>query len=493
MAGNSLKLGNLANRVEAIGANTMENQARSLALGNTFSGIADTLAGKDYQAGMSGFEQALIAGARGAATGFQGKAAIEKAKGQDELNAWVQELQAAETQNAASEARLAREKAAEQKYASIIASAVIGAQGDPERLKQTLPMYYKMMAQESGYEVVSITPQGDNPYVYSVTLKDPEDGTTETQDVNPTALGQYVFEQDADLGKQFVAALGGFDPAKLQKAKEPTGKLAELQQYREALADATTPEERMQVESVFGKAGKGAESWSDADKSADKDLRARAEASNKMDFLSIGRLADTAAQKLIETGLDVNFFTKTAPAQIAASLGAFGEQGKEEARAWSVVESVLRELTLPKVKALGAGTGISNADREFASTIVNKDSDTSETIIEKMALQRALAEVQQEHKKLVRDANARVGDFAGMTPDQAKAALAQKEFEIEERGLDDPRGAAARAARYQQEYLQAFRAKKNPQAAAQVQAQQGQGLDLSNMSDAELEAIAGGQ
>jgi hypothetical protein len=490
MAGNSLKLGNLANRVEAIGANTMENQARSLALGNTFSGIADTLAGKDYQAGMSGFEQALIAGARGAATGFQGKAAIEKAKGQDELNAWVQELQAAETQNAASEARLAREKAAEQKYASIIASAVIGAQGDPERLKQTLPMYYKMMAQESGYEVVSITPQGDNPYVYSVTLKDPEDGTTETQDVNPTALGQYVFEQDADLGKQFVAALGGFDPAKLQKAKEPTGKLAELQQYREALASATTPEERMQVESIFGKGSKSAE-WTEGDKQAAKNLQAEAERLNKIDYSAMGTLASTAADRIIETGLDVNWLSKSDIAQGVASLGALGGNAKREAEIWSIVESALQELTLPKVKALGAGTGISNADREFASKIVNKQSDTSETILQKMALQKAIAEVQDEFKQLRLDANALSGEFEGMTPSEAQAALRNYEKAIAARSEDDPRGVRAKAAAYEQQYLQAFRTKKNPQAAAQVQAQQSQGPDLSGISEEELRAIAG--
>jgi len=371
MAGNSLKLGNLANRVEAIGANTMENQARSLALGNTFSGIADTLAGKDYQAGMSGFEQALIAGARGAATGFQGKAAIEKAKGQDELNAWVQELQAAETQNAASEARLAREKAAEQKYASIIASAVIGAQGDPERLKQTLPMYYKMMAQESGYEVVSITPQGDNPYVYSVTLKDPEDGTTETQDVNPTALGQYVFEQDADLGKQFVAALGGFDPAKLQKAKEPSGVAADAAQAEAFLGRPLTDQEKEQI--AKKKLGLGS----------------AAVAENPPEsFASSVDSFNAIADQLISTGMNTGFGTGVM-ATIASGLGdALGIKDFEKyASDAGALSSQLKQAALTKIKLTGANP--SNADRIYIDEITGGLGTQQDAILNNVALQAA--------------------------------------------------------------------------------------------------------
>ncbi len=384
MASPTLKLGNLANRVEAIGANTMENQARSLALGNVFSGIADTLSGKDYQAGMSGFEQALIAGARGAATGFQGKAAIEKAKGQDELNAWVQELQAAETQNAASEARLAKEKAAEQKYASIIASAVIGAQGDPERLKQTLPMYYKMMAQESGYEVVSITPQGDNPYVYSVTLKDPEDGTTETQDVNPTALGQYVFEQDADLGKQFVAALGGFDPSKLQKAKEPSGKAADIAAAEASLGRPLTEPERMKLLGL----DKGGDKLSVGEEALLKKEAAAIAENPPESFASSVDSFNAIADQLISTGMNTGFGTGVM-ATIASGLGdALGIKDFEKyASDAGALSSQLKQAALTKIKLTGANP--SNADRIYIDEITGGLGTQQDAILNNVALQAA--------------------------------------------------------------------------------------------------------
>jgi hypothetical protein len=492
MADSKLRMGNVYNSITA--GNDVE-QARNMGYANLASSIADTLSGKDFQPGMSGFEQVAIGAARGASTGFQNKAAMQKAQAQEEMNAWAKSLADTEAANAASEAKLNKEKAVEQKYASIIASAVIGAQGNPERLKQTLPMYYKMMAKESGYEVVSITPQGENPYVYSVTLRDPEDGSTETQDVNPTALGQYVFEQDQELGKQFVAALGGFDPNKLTTSKKSDGQ-NKIIEAETALGRALNEQERMNVLGIKTSADKAG--WDDRDKAVFKSLNERVEKLANFDDLQA--LSDTAATKLIDSGLDTGFGTDVL-ASVAGALGrAFGADNLTQFSGdVSALSSALREQVLPKVKALGAGTGISNADRDYAEKTVGSVNDTVESLIEKMALQRAIAEKGGEVKRLYQDASAGSGEFDGMNPGDANRLLQQKLAEIEARPLGDAKGLKALTARYQAQYLRQLYTKRgilpsgDTALGASMPTQAAPQMDLSTMSDAELEALAGGQ
>jgi hypothetical protein len=495
----SLRLGNVFNKVGSLGANTEEKSARSLALANTLSGVADTLSGKDYQPGMSGFEQALIAGARGAASGLQGKAAIEKAKGQDELNAFAKSLADDEMKRAKIEEIERKEQESIAQAAPAIATATIAfAEGrtDEQTYSATVENLVKNIMQTQGKEVLSVVKQGSDPFTYAVTVRDPETGEAETDIRNVgKEFGGVVLKMDAELGKAFIASAGRLPANYFQKQEKPTGKLADLQSAQQALGRELSESEKMQILGV--KTGAETKSWDDRDKAVFKSLNERVEKLANYDDLQA--LSDAAATKLIDSGLDTGFGTDVL-ATVAGALGrAFGADNLTQFSGdVSALSSALREQVLPKVKALGAGTGISNADRDYAEKTVGSVNDTVESLIEKMALQRAIAEKGAEVKRLYQDASAGAGEFDGMNPGDANRLLQQKLAEIENRGLDDAKGLKALTARYQAQYLRQLYTKRGilPSGDTAMGTPIAQGApqtDLTSMSDAELEAIAGGQ
>ena len=482
-----LKFGNVLNRLTA---GNEAAQAQSTGYANLASSIADTLAGKDYQPGMSGLQQALVAGARGAATGFQNKAAMAKATAQDEMNAWAQTLVEDERLRAKSLEFAEKEKTAvmQASIPTLSAYQEYKKTGDKAAFETRLKSIGTAFAASLGTQLINLHTDPNSDQMVVMTLKDLDgDGQQDTRTIDLASLVGPATELNAEFAKGILPVFG-INPAKATDS-EPT-----FEQYK-----AMSPEDRMLVDQFRGKKTTSDKtSWDDRDKAVFKNLTGTVEKLANYDDLQA--LADAAASKLINSGVDTGFGTDTL-ATVAGALGrTFGVDSLSNFSGdVSALSSALREQVLPKVKALGAGTGISNADRDYAEKTVGSVNDTAESLVEKMALQRAIAEKGSEIKRLYQDAAAGAGEFDGMSPGDANRALQKKISEIEARQLDDPRGLKALTAKYQAQYLRQLYTKRGilpsgdtalgtPESAAS-----GAQMDLSKMSDAELEALAGGQ
>lgn len=450
----NLKLGNVFNQFSGVTPESEQRQASSLNLANTFSGIADTLSGKDFQPGMSGFEQALIAGSRGASQGFKNKAEMEKAKRQDELNAWAQTLAEYEQGEAKKLAIQEKESQALDQVSvpAMVALAQYKQTGDKASYEGRIKQLVDSFARQTGREAVQVHVDPNNDAVFSITMKDLDDGETDTQAFDLTSLVGRASKINAEIGTQGMSALGLAVPE-----KPLTGKAGELQAAKKAGIEFTPEEEKA---FLLGTSGKGkSEDFTKRDEIVLKNLNA---VSEKMaNFSQLESLADSSANKLINSGLDTGFGTDI----LASVAGGFNTIFPSESLAnfagdVSSLRSLLQEQVLPKVKALGAGTGISNADRDYAERTVGTVNDTPESLLEKMALQRAVAEKGKEVRQAYEDAAAGAGDFADISPSQANIALRQKLKEIENRSLDDPQGLKALTAKYQAQYLRQLYSKR---------------------------------
>jgi hypothetical protein len=451
----SLRLGNVFNKVESLGANTQEKTARSLALANTVSGIADTLSGKDYQPGMSGFEQALIAGARGAASGLQGKAAIEQAKGQDELNAYAKTIADYEMQTAKIEEAARKEQESITQAAPAIAAATIAfAEGktDEQTYSATVENLVKNIMQTQGLEVVSISKQGTDPFTYAVTVKDPETGETETAIRNVgKEFGGAVLKMDAELGKAFIASAGRLPANYFQKQEKPTGKLAELQTAQEALGRELTEPEKAKILGL------------DMGTGEDKTTQRRKESlgkvlddPNKSPLLKAGKTAQQAqiaASLIVNSGLEGGFGTDV----LSTLASAFGTALNlpdltKTAATTESLRAALAPLVFSSVSNLGSGTGISNKDLDFAEKSIGSITNTAESLLRNMALAQALAEKDAAGYE-VEQAWVR-GDIETAERDQLLSSLRNVD-------VNDPDfGVAAATERYFQRYMADYQAKK---------------------------------
>jgi hypothetical protein len=451
----SLRLGNVFNKVESLGANTQEKTARSLALANTVSGIADTLSGKDYQPGMSGFEQALIAGARGAASGLQGKAAIEQAKGQDELNAYAKTIADYEMQTAKVEEAARKEQESITQAAPAIAAATIAfAEGktDEQTYSATVENLVKNIMQTQGLEVVSVSKQGTDPFTYAVTVKDPETGETETAIRNVgKEFGGAVLKMDAELGKAFIASAGRLPANYFQKQEKPTGKLAELQTAQEALGRELTEPEKAKILGLGMGTGE------------DKTTQKRKESlgkvlddPNKSPLLKAGKTAQQAqiaASLIVNSGLEGGFGTDV----LSTLASAFGTALNlpdltKTAATTESLRAALAPLVFSSVSNLGSGTGISNKDLDFAEKSIGSITNTAESLLRNMALAQALAEKDAAGYE-VEQAWVR-GDIETAERDQLLSSLRNVD-------VNDPDfGVAAATERYFQRYMADYQAKK---------------------------------
>ncbi len=464
----SLRLGNVFNKVESLGANTQEQAARSLALGNTFSGVADTLAGKDYQPGMSGFEQALIAGARGAATGFQGKAAIEQAKGQDELNAYAKTIADYEMETARIEEVERKEQESIAQAAPAIAAATIAfAEGktDEQTYSATVENLVKNIMQTQGREVVSVTKQGTDPFTYAVTVKDPETGETETAIRNVgKEFGAAVLKMDAELGKAFIASSGRLPANYFQKQEKPTGMQATVEQAKALLGRDLTPEERTAVANKELGISEPKE-----DKTTQKrkeNLGKLLDDPNKSPLLKAGKTAQQAqiaASLVVNSGLEGGFGTDV----LSTLASAFGTALNlpdltKTAATTESLRAALAPLVFSSVSNLGSGTGISNKDLDFAEKSIGSITNTAESLLRNMALAQALAE---------KDAAGYEIEQAWLRGDIETAERDQLLTNLRNVDVNDPDfGVAAATERYFQQYMADYQAKKTG-ATAPAQAQ----------------------
>lgn len=474
-----LNLGNLANKVTpAVSPTASQDVARSQNIANSLALAADTLSGKNYVPGQSGFEQALGAGLRGAAQGMQGKATMTAAKGQDEYNAYVQQMADFEANTTKVKDRIEREQNAQKKYASIIASAVVGANGDPEKLKAMLPMYYKMLAKESGYDVVSITPQGDNPYLYSATLKDPEDGETSTQDVTPVEVMQYVFEQDPELAKQAIAAMGQFDPSLLSKGK--TSALADkITETEQALGRSLTEQERLDILGITQNNPKP--EVSDYQKELDK--KTAVTDSKVLEALpqlqSVAFSADRVIDELARTGIQTGPLSQLKAELLGGINSITGVDIFGSPETIQTLDALQAPQVFAAVRNLGAGTGISNADREFAAKTIGGSLTDPKVIARMQALLKASA--------------MRNGFFAKPLQAYASGKISREELEafrtriygnVEGGGQAGQYSLNTLASKFEQEYLQKLTAgERSRLSPAQVESTQSSlvnqfGLDM---------------
>jgi hypothetical protein len=403
----SLRLGNVFNKVGALGANTEEKSARSLALANTLTGVADTLSGKDFQPGMSGFEQTLIAGVRGAASGLQGKAAIEKAKGQDELNAFAKSL--ADSEMAAAEAEQYQSKinqANEQSAVPYAASRVALVEGTMQLPEYTTAVsnLIRSNVEFRGEELVTEPAmEGNDPDTWGWQVRDPETGKISTVKINlARELTQHVLKQDAELGRALAMAQGRLPKGFLDKTKEPTGKLADLQAAQQALGRELTEPERMKIlglsdgkEAPRGSFILGEEGEKEAQKKRQAVMAGSAER-------AAARGAIQQVQELLAADTQTGALTELS----ANALGALGTiLGVDFTSVTNVsqLNSLLKSQLRGVLSIFGAGTGISNRDVDNAQLIIGTVNNPKDALRKIQAYADAQLTVTDEYAKFMRE------------------------------------------------------------------------------------------
>lgn len=384
----TLKLGNLANSVRSLSPTAQQDIQSARSKQELFAGLANTLSGKDYQPGMSPFESALMGAARGAEQGFKSKADMGVAKGQDELNAYVQELAGYEQAEAKKLKMAEDEKAALEKIAVPAAAARIklAKDGDTTAYETTMKQLADTYARATGRELVGGHIQSANPNRLSVSLKDLEDGSTDTSDFDINEIAGFALEQDEELGKELLRSMGAGLPDK----QETTGLVAELEQYRKALASAQTPEEKAFLASkVSGKTGSANErvpAGRTVIEKKDAELVAQMPKLQGV-VMNADAIIDTLAESGIQTGpladWKANFLGSI---NTIAGQSIFGDVAD-----FQKVRALTAEQVFAVVKNLGAGTGISNADRDFAAQAAGTDLTDPAAIARLQAIAKATA------------------------------------------------------------------------------------------------------
>ena len=369
----TLKLGNLANSVRSLSPTAQQDIQSARSKQELFAGLANTLSGKDYQPGMSPFESALMGATRGAEQGFKSKADMGVAKGQDELNAYVQQLAEKERQDAESlQYHETIQKANKQSALPYVAARVALAEGQmsQEEYSASVKNIISSNITTRGEELLSAEMQGGNPDVWAVQAKDPDTGNISTVIYNlPSELMQYAAEQDAEMGRAGALAVGRLPKGYLEKDKA-TGKAAELKAIKEAGITLTPEEEKTFLLGATSKgSGKSPESAIFGKKGTEEIQKKRGAIVNGAPERAAARGRISQVQELLASGTETGALTEMS----SLALGVLGKAlGVDFSSVTNVAQlnSALKGQLSGVLSIFGAGTGISNRDVDNAQLII---------------------------------------------------------------------------------------------------------------------------
>lgn len=375
-----LKLGNVFNRVTP--GNEVE-QARNLGFANIATGIADTLSGKDFQPGMSGFEQAMVAGARGAATGFQNKAAMQKAQAQEEMNAWAKSLADDEAARAKALDFAEKEKTAISRASIPALSAYqeYKKTGDKAAFEARLKSIGTSFASSLGTELTNLHLDPNSDQIVVMTLKDIDgDGQQDTQRIDLADLIGPATELNADFAKGMLPVFGVTPPS---KASEDVT----FEQFK-----SFTPEEQAAYERFTGKGGKTDKSKGVSSArerilgtaGSEATQKEDAEILNGFDQRAVSANALKRLQQGLAEGIRTGGLTEITADSISVVNTLLGTNIKMPADI-AEFRSLLKDQLGSALQIYGAGTGISNRD------VISAEQTIGTVDTPKEALQKILA------------------------------------------------------------------------------------------------------
>lgn len=391
MASPTLKLGALQNKITA---GNEQEQARNMALANNLQLGAQLISGQGFQAGMSPFEQVAQGALLGASQGFKNKAEMKKAQAQDEYNAWLQELQNNEVQLQESEAYAAKVKESMERAALPYAAARI-AYGEGKMNKEEYAATLKNIAEitfmHRGEELVSAQLEGDNPDLLGIVVRDPDTGNTTTRVQNLTELSQAALAQDAEIGRALLAAQGRLPSGYFDK-KSATGsdEISKLADYRKALSEAQTPEERAAVDSIFGVKREKSSGVSSARErilgsaGSEETQKEDAEILNGFDQRAVSANALKRLQQGLAEGIRTGGLTELTADSISVVNTLLGTNMKMPADI-AEFRSLLKDQLGSALQIYGSGTAISNRD------VISAEQTIGTVDTPKEALQKILA------------------------------------------------------------------------------------------------------